>query len=81
MEGLDLNIDNYDLTDLLALFRLEFDFKEDDLKRVKKSVMKTHPDKSGLDKKYFLFFTSAYKIIFSIYEFRYKSSKNQSSTF
>ena len=65
MEGLDLNIDNYDLTDLLALFRLEFDFKEDDLKRVKKTVMQTHPDKSGLDKKYFLFFTSAYKIIYS----------------
>ena len=81
MEGLDLNIDNYDLTDLLALFRLEFDFKEDDLKRVKKTVMQTHPDKSGLDKKYFLFFTSAYKIIFSIYEFRYKSSKNQSTEY
>jgi|688.fasta_scaffold247914_2 hypothetical protein len=81
MEGLDLNIDNYDLNDLLELFRLEFDFKEDDLKRVKKSVMQTHPDKSGLDKKYFLFFTSAYKIIFSIYDFRYKSSKNQSTEY
>ena len=81
MDVLDLNIDNYDLTDLLELFKLEFDFKEDDLKRVKKMVMQTHPDKSRLDKKYFLFFTSAYKIIFSIYEFRYKSSKNQSTEY
>ncbi len=81
MEGIDLNIDNYDLNDLLELFRLDFDFKENDLKRVKKTVMQTHPDKSGLDKKYFLFFTSAYKIIFSIYNFRYKSSNNQSTEY
>jgi hypothetical protein len=81
MEGLDLNIDNYELNDLLELFRLDFDFIEEDLKRVKKTVMQTHPDKSGLDKKYFLFFTSAYKIIFSIYEFRYKCTKNQSTEY
>jgi hypothetical protein len=74
MEGLDLNIENYDLTDLLALFKIDFDFVAEDLKRVKKMVMQTHPDKSGLDKKYFLFFTAAYKIIFSIHEFRHKSS-------
>jgi hypothetical protein len=43
--------------------------------------MQTHPDKSGLDKKYFLFFSSAYKIIFSIYEFRHKSSKYQSTEY
>lgn len=81
MEGLDLNIENYDLPDLLALFKLEYDFTTEDLKRVKKSVMQTHPDKSGLDKKYFLFFTSAYKIIFSIYEFRHKSATKQSTEY
>ena len=78
---IDLNIENYDLTDLLALFKLDFEFKADDLKRVKKTVMQTHPDKSGLDKKYFLFFTSAYKIIFSIHEFRHKSGKSQSTEY
>ena len=81
MEGLDLNIENYELTDLLALFKIDFEFNADDLKRVKKTVMQTHPDKSGLDKTYFLFFTSAYKIIFSIHEFRNKSSKNQSTEY
>ena len=69
---LDLNIENYELADLLALFKLDFEFNADDLKRVKKSVMQTHPDKSGLDKTYFLFFSAAYKIIFSVYEFRHK---------
>jgi hypothetical protein len=81
MEDLDLNIENYDLPDLLSLFKLEFDFTADDLKQAKKSVMQSHPDKSGLDKQYFLFFSSAYKIIFSIYDFRHKSSKNQSTEY
>lgn len=78
---IDLNIENYDLNDLLELFKLDFNFEAEDLKRVKKTVMQTHPDKSGLDKKYFLFFTSAYKIIFSIHEFRHKSSNKQSTEY
>jgi hypothetical protein len=78
---IDLEIENYDLNDLLALFKLDFEFDTEDLKRVKKTVMQTHPDKSGLDKKYFLFFTAAYKIIFSIYEFRHKGSNKQSTEY
>jgi hypothetical protein len=81
MEALDLNIENYDLNDLLSLFKLEFDFLGEDLKQAKKIVMQSHPDKSGLDKKYFLFFSSAYKIIFSIYDFRHKSSSKQSTNY
>ena len=57
MEKLDLNIHNYDLNDLINLFRLPFHFKEEHLKEAKKIVLKTHPDKSGLDKEYFLFFS------------------------
>jgi hypothetical protein len=81
ISGIDLNIENYELADLLALFKLDFEFNADDLKRVKKTVMQTHPDKSGLDKTYFLFFSAAYKIIFSVYEFRHKSSKQQSTEY
>ena len=81
MMDLDLDIENYDLPDLLQLFKLDFAFAAEDLKRVKKTVMQTHPDKSGLDKKYFLFFTAAYKIIFSIHEFRHKSSSKQSTEY
>ena len=78
---IDLNIENYELTDLLNLFKLDYDFTADDLKRVKKMVVQTHPDKSALDKSYFLFFTAAYKIIFSIHEFRHKSAKQQSTEY
>ena len=81
VEGIDLDIENYELNDLLSLFKLGFEFDADDLKRVKKTVMQTHPDKSGLDKKYFLFFSAAYKIVFSIHEFRHKSSKYQSTEY
>ena len=48
-----------------------------DLKNAKKIVLKTHPDKSKLDKKYFLFFSSAYKILFQLYNFKNRiESKN-----
>ena len=32
----DLNIDNYDLNDILALFKINADFDENDLKAAKK---------------------------------------------
>ena len=70
---IDLNIDNYDLDDLLILFKIPYNFGEQDLKKAKKIVLQMHPDKCNLDKKYFLFFSSAYKIIHAIYEFRNKS--------
>ena len=60
MEKVYLYITNYKLNDLLKLFNLDFNFTIDDLKRAKKVVMQTHPDKSKLDKQYFLFFSKAY---------------------
>ena len=76
MKELDLHIENYNLKELLVLFNLDYDFNIDDLKKAKKIVLMTHPDKSGLDKEYFLFFTSAYKLIYNLYDFRYKSTNN-----
>jgi len=74
MESLDLNIDNYNLPDILALFNLPTLFNEDDLKRAKLTVLKTHPDKSKLPKEYFLFFTKAYRIVHQIYMIRHPST-------
>jgi hypothetical protein len=76
----DLNIDNYDLNDILALFKIEADFDENDLKSAKKIVLKTHPDKSGLASEYFLFYSKAYKVLFSIWEFKNKSKKDITNT-
>jgi hypothetical protein len=76
---LDLNIKNYDLDDLLTLFKIPLNFNEKDLKRAKTIVLKTHPDKSGLPSDYFLFYSKAYKFIYNIWEFRKKGDANNSS--
>jgi hypothetical protein len=76
MENLDLNIDNYNLNDILNLFNINYNFDENDMKYAKKTVLKSHPDKSGLDKKYFLFYTKAYKYLYFIYDFRKKKYDN-----
>ena len=76
MESMDLNINNYDFEDLLNLFEININFTEEDLKNCKKKVLKMHPDKSGLNKEFFLFFSKAYKIIFSVYKFKMDSKDN-----
>ena len=80
MESLDLNIDNYNLPDILALFNLPTLFNEDDLKRAKLAVLKTHPDKSQLPKEYFLFFTKAYRIVHQIYTIRHPAINEHYTT-
>jgi|TARA_B110000858_G_C17808879_1_gene479703 hypothetical protein len=72
MESLDLDINNYNLDELLNLFRLDYTFNEDDLKNAKKIALKTHPDRSNLDMKYFIFFKKAYKSLANVYYFRQK---------
>ena len=51
---------------------MPLDFNADDLRRAKKIVLATHPDKSKLDKEYFLFFSKAYKVLLEIYQFKSK---------
>jgi hypothetical protein len=50
------------------------------MKESKKIVLKTHPDKSNLDQKYFLFFSAAYKRLHGIYEFQNKSNRKAMPT-
>tara|TARA_B110000008_G_C16965472_1_gene561809 strand:+ start:401 stop:1282 length:882 start_codon:yes stop_codon:yes gene_type:complete len=71
----DLNLNNYELDDLLGLFNLSYNFDEEELKNAKKVALKTHPDKSGLETKYFIFFSKAYNIILNVYRFRCKRIK------
>ena len=68
----DFNLDNYHLSDLLNLFKLKYNFNIEDLKDAKKMVMQIHPDKSGLDKEYFLFYCKAFRVIKNIYDLRNK---------
>jgi len=67
---LDLDIRNYELRDILNLFNMPSAFTEAHMREAKLTVMRTHPDKSGLDKEYFLFFSKAYKILHEVYQVR-----------
>jgi hypothetical protein len=75
MDDFDLNIDNYNLEDILNLFHLTYEFKPEDMKKAKSMALKTHPDKSRLSKDVFLFFMKAYKMLKAIYEYRCKKEK------
>jgi hypothetical protein len=75
LDSLDLDLDHYSLEDLYNLFNVgDGLLTESSLKNAKQIVLKMHPDKSRLDAKYFLFFSKAYKRLFSIYEFQNKST-------
>jgi hypothetical protein len=72
--SLDLNIENYSREDLYKLFGFKSSIflTEENMKEAKKIVLKTHPDKSRLDNKYFIFFNKAYKKLQDINEFQNK---------
>jgi curved DNA-binding protein CbpA len=79
-DKMDLNIDSYSREDLFRLFGLNnISLSEDIMKECKKTVLKTHPDKSKLDEKYFIFFSKAYKKLLSIYEFQNKTNSKKST--
>mgnify|MGYP006428369381 CR=1 FL=1 len=75
LKNLDLNIDNYNLADILNLFGLNINYNIDDLKAAKKMALKTHPDKSGLDNDIFIFFSKAYNMLSKIYKLKNKTEK------
>jgi len=83
MNSVDLDINNYNLQDILSLFKLPVNFDEHDMKRAKQIVLKTHPDKSKLPAEYFLFYSKAYKMLYSVWEFKKRGdidSKNPKNT-
>jgi len=71
----NLNIHMYKLNELLDLFGLSYDISIDDLKRAKKVVLMTHPDKSKLSPEYFLFYKKAFDIIVQFYENQAKQNR------
>lgn len=68
----ELDLDKYELNDLLVLFRLNINFTAAEFKDAKKIVHAVHPDKSGLSPSYFIFFCKAYKLLGQINNFKTK---------
>jgi len=81
LEQLDLNINNYSREELYKLFGLAITvhLTEDIMKEAKKLVLKTHPDKSKLEDKYFVFFSKAYGKLLDIYKFQNKFNEKDNS--
>lgn len=71
----NLNIHMYKLNEILDLFGLSYDIGMDDLKRAKKVVLMTHPDKSKLGPEYFLFYKKAFDIVVQFYENQTKQNR------
>ena len=78
MEKLDLDIHNYDLNDIINLFGISKRITDEDLKFAKNKMLKTHPDKSGLDPIFFTFYNKAYKILYQVWEFNQKGNTKKS---
>ena len=78
---LDLDIRNYKLEDITKLFNIPLVFNESDLRTAKLAVLQTHPDKSQLPKEYFLFFSSAYKMLYQVYTFRSGKNRNNKESY
>jgi len=71
----NLNIHDYNFQDLLELFDIKGEVNVESLKRAKKKVLMTHPDKSKLPNEYFLFYKKAYEMIYYCYENMIKQNK------
>ena len=75
LKNLDLNIDNYNLEDILNLFGLNIHYDITDLKNAKRVALRTHPDKSGLENNVFIFFSRAYNVLSKLYKLKNKTEK------
>ena len=76
----DLDIENYELEDILNLFKLQYNFVEADLKKAYRVALKLHPDKSKLSGDYFRFYMKAYKIVEKVFYFRTQRKKSKYDT-
>ena len=76
----DLDLENYELEDILKLFKLKYNFVKSDLKKAYRIAVRMHPDKSGLPTEYFTFYTKAYKIVEKIFYFRTQRKKSKEDT-
>lgn len=74
METHNLNINDYGFEEILNLFNLTYNFTDEELKIAKKKVLFTHPDKSKLDPKYFLFYKKAFDLVLKYNEENKKQS-------
>lgn len=75
----NLDINTYSLEEILGLLDIDFNLTEESMRKAKKKVLMTHPDKSNLPQEYFLFYKQAYEIVLNIY--KQKARQTLSTTY
>jgi hypothetical protein len=72
----NLNIQMYSFNEILSLFDLHNinHITEEEMKKAKMLVLKTHPDKSRLPPEYFIFYKKAFEIIVNYYNNQNKTN-------
>jgi hypothetical protein len=71
----NLDIHMYSFEEILGLFQLSPKYDLEELKRAKKQVLMTHPDKSRLPPEYFLFYKKAFEIVVDFYQSQTKQTQ------
>ena len=81
MEGYDLDLSSYSLEELLGLFNIELPITDLDLERAKRKALKTHPDKSGLNREVFIFFKSAFDKLKTLYDIQISQNRESAEEY
>ena len=77
----NLDIQMYSFKDILELFHLDnYNISETQIKKAKKIVLMTHPDKSKLPSNYFLFYKKAFDILNNYYKDHNKQTQEVKSS-
>ena len=82
LENLSLDLETYSLDEIINLLQLPHisEITQENLKYARKQVVQLHPDKSGLDAKYFRFFVKAYEHIEHVVDFANRATTNANSS-
>ena len=74
----NFNLSDYKIEDIYRLFQIENkELNDNVMKNSRKFLLKLHPDKSGLDPQYFIFYSKAFDVLQGVYDFQNKSEKKK----
>jgi hypothetical protein len=71
----NLDLASYSFDEILQMFDLSYNMTLEDLKRAKRKVLMSHPDKSNLPPDYFLFYKRAFELVVNYHQSNTKQSQ------
>ena len=71
----NLDLASYSFDEILQMFDLTYNMTLEDLKRAKRKVLMSHPDKSNLPPDYFLFYKRAFELVVNYHQSHSRQSQ------